>query len=401
MTMDSDKWKNLPDHIIVNIFGHLSLSDRYHASLTCKSWQQCFHSQYLWRKFVFTLNQLDVYENMKECIVQHGHHFRDVLIVLLPKDAKMREDAVGVINQLAQIKQSKLQKFAIRFTGENPLFYAGLEFVNALKTFFGPVSEEMLPRSSLVEVDFSGLQAAFDDTLIDKLSENHPALEHLNLFNQILVCKVTPSCILRLVQRCQKLRDLRVYHTSLSSEILETLAEDNRQPIQYLAIGCRRETKYEDDLSSEAWQKLKEKVPDFRVSLHFDHTCPLHKVADVLKPEIPLKQLRLETFTILIDEIKNVARFYCDTLETLVLQTRDSYELGVALLDLAHSCKRLKCLKVYCVLDKEVVDGILEELPQLRSSGNYILKSEKEPEPWMIPTRQGLLTIQQQFPSNE
>jgi hypothetical protein len=106
----------------------------------------------------------------------------------------------------------------------------------------------------------------------------------------------------------------------------------------------------------------------------------------------------LETFTILIEEIRNVASFYCDTLETLVIQTRNSQELGAALLNVAHTCKLLKCLKVYCILDKEVVDGILKELPQLKENGNYILKSEMESEPWMIPTRQGLLTLQQQFP---
>jgi hypothetical protein len=57
-----------------------------------------------------------------------------------------------------------------------------------------------------------------------------------------------------------------VYHTSISDEVLETLAEDDRSPIQYLAIGCRREIKYETDLTSDAWHKLVEKVPDLRVS---------------------------------------------------------------------------------------------------------------------------------------
>lgn len=397
--MDLDVWANIPDHIIVNIFSNLSLSDRYHASLVCKSWQTCFHSQYLWRKFVFNLNQYDViFQNFKECILQHGRHFRNVSIILYQKDGEKRQCAIEVINQMAKIKKCNLQKFAICFTGENPLFYAGLEFVDALKTLFGPAPADLSPKGSLVEVDLSGIQAAFDDTLINQLSDNHPEIKYLNLFNGILVCKVTANCILRLVQRCKKLRDLRVYHTSISDEVLETLAEDDRSPIQYLAIGCRREIKYETDLTSDAWHKLVEKVPDLRVSLHFDHTCPLPKVADVLKPEIPLKQLRLETFTILIEEIRNVASFYCDTLETLVIQTRNSQELGAALLNVAHTCKLLKCLKVYCILDKEVVDGILKELPQLKENGNYILKSEMESEPWMIPTRQGLLTIQQQFP---
>ncbi|XP_063440407.1 F-box/LRR-repeat protein 8-like [Mytilus trossulus] len=397
--MEIDVWQQIPDHIIVNVFGYLSLSERYYASLVCKSWQQCFHSQYLWRTFEFNLNKDNAeFRNFADCVVQHGRHFRDVSIYLYQKDAEKRKCAVEIINLLCKVRQGKLNKFGIYFTGENPLFYAGLEFVEALKTFFGYIPDELSPRHSLVEVNLSGLQAAFDDSLIDELSKNHPEIESLNLFNRILVCKVTPDCILRLVKRCQKLQDLRVYHTSLSDEILETLAEDDRSPIQYLAIGCRRELKYESDLTSNAWAKLVAKIPEFRVSLHFDHTVPQVKVADVFKPEIPLKQLRLETFSILIDEIKTVSRFYCDTLETLILQTRNSYELGVALLDLAHTCKQLTCLKVYCILDKEVVQGIHAELPQLREKGNYILKSEMVPEPWMIPTRKSLLTVQREFP---
>lgn len=399
--MEPDFWTSIPDHIIINVFRYLSLSDRYHASLVCKTWQQCFHSQYLWRKFIFNLNQDNAqFKNFSDCVVNHGHHFRDVTIQLFQKHVEKRKCAVDVINLLCKVNQSKLQKFAIFFTGENPLFYAGLEFVMALSTFFGPFAQELWPRQSLVEVNLSGLQADFDDSLIDQLSENHCDIEHLNLLNRMLVCKVSSDCILRLVKRCKKLRDLRLYHKGLSDEVLETLAEEGRKPIKYLAIGCRRELKYESDLSSEAWHKLVSACPEFRVSLHFDHTAPLTKVIDVLKPEIPLKQLRLETFTILIDEIKNVSSFYSDTLETLVVQTRGSYELGAALLDLAHCCKKLTCLKVYCVLDKTVVDGILEELPNLKKTGNYILKSEMEPEPWMIPERKSLLTVPLEFPFN-
>jgi len=113
--MDLDVWANIPDHIIVNIFSNLSLNDRYHASLVCKSWQMCFHSQYLWRKFVFNLNQYDViFQNFKECILQHGRHFRNVSIILYQKDEEKRQCAIEVINQMAKIKKCNLQKYNLQ-----------------------------------------------------------------------------------------------------------------------------------------------------------------------------------------------------------------------------------------------------------------------------------------------
>jgi F-box/leucine-rich repeat protein 8 len=72
-----------------------------------------------------------------------------------------------------------LVNLLIFFTGENPLFYAGLEFVDALKTLFGPAPADLSPKGSLVEVDLSGIQAAFDDTLINQLSDNHPEIKYL------------------------------------------------------------------------------------------------------------------------------------------------------------------------------------------------------------------------------
>jgi F-box/leucine-rich repeat protein 8 len=62
---------------------------------------------------------------------------------LYQKDEEKRQCAIEVINQMAKIKKCNLQKFAICFTGENPLFYAGLEFVDALKTLFGPAPADL------------------------------------------------------------------------------------------------------------------------------------------------------------------------------------------------------------------------------------------------------------------
>lgn len=50
-------WGNLPPHIVLQIFQHLSLVDRARASSVCRCWNDVFHTPDLWRRFEFELNQ--------------------------------------------------------------------------------------------------------------------------------------------------------------------------------------------------------------------------------------------------------------------------------------------------------------------------------------------------------
>jgi hypothetical protein len=104
------------------------------------------------------------------------------------------------------------------------------------------------------------------------------------------------------------LKDLRVFHISISDFVLTTIADPDLNPdshpcLRHLSVWFRRETKYTEDLSSEAWEKLVKKIPELRVTLVFDHTCPLRRVCEVMKPEIPVTVLRLETFTHIFEQV--------------------------------------------------------------------------------------------------
>jgi len=50
-------WGNLPHHVVLQIFQHLSLVDRARVSSVCRSWNDVFHTPDLWRRFEFELNQ--------------------------------------------------------------------------------------------------------------------------------------------------------------------------------------------------------------------------------------------------------------------------------------------------------------------------------------------------------
>lgn len=53
----AEDWGNLPHHVVLQIFQHLSLVDRARASSVCRCWNNVFHTPDLWRRFEFKLNQ--------------------------------------------------------------------------------------------------------------------------------------------------------------------------------------------------------------------------------------------------------------------------------------------------------------------------------------------------------
>lgn len=389
---DSNSWAYLPDHIIVKVFSFLNLQDKFQASFVCKTWNDCFHYPILWSDFVFIIQ--DESENQasrhRKCLEMHGAHLKHVLMKVDQSKPLCRKVACDILNGVADLPDKTLSSIKIDFTGENPFFYAGAEFVQSLKKLFGSNPENLkISAHSLVNVDLSGMPVAFDDEVLNLLSQNHPLLESLNILNKVLVCKVSSECILNLVKKCRKLKKLFVFHCSMSDDTLVALAEDHRMPLDELGISCRREEKYGVDLSSEAWQQLVTKLPSLKVMLSFDHTCPLHRVSQIMKPEIPVHVLNLQTFTMIYEEVNQAASFYRNTLEVAVLQTRNSPELGRALVNLARHCSHLHTLIVYCVLKKEVVDEILSLRPKMKKDGTYILKWKPQAEPWYVGIEEG------------
>lgn len=372
----------------MHILSYLRMKDRYKASLTCKAWAEAFDAPLLWQHITFWFF-LPSHGKTIEAIEKHGKYFKSVEVGCNQSIKENRQNACAVLEKMAAIDRRKLIALKIDFTGENPLFYSGREFLDSLSILFGPPGMDLEPPVSFLHVDLSGLSVAYDDHVIDLLSLNNKELRSLNIQNNMIVCKVSAACILRLVQRCRKLRDLRVFHCSFSDDILRALAEDDRENIENLSLICRREEKYGCDLTSEAWSILTDKIPSFRVTLGFDHTCPFNLIPVIMKPEIPVKTLRLETFTRIYEEVNMAAEYYKNTLQKLVLQTRNSNELEEALLNIARKCFQLRSLLVYCVVRQETIDEIFRLHPDMQERGTYILKSEVEPEPWVVGLEEG------------
>jgi F-box/leucine-rich repeat protein 8 len=373
--LDGVNWSCLPDHILASILLYLDLSDRRQASLTCSAWNNVFSSPFMWRNFTFKFQVAEDRRFLK-CIDSHGDHLYHITIELDQGIADIRFMGCQTIEKLADVEDRRLRKLSIKFTGENPYFYSGYEFVESLCKLFGKKSA----LSSLEVVDLSGLMVALNDQLLDLLSKNHQELRELNIDNKQLVCKVTPACILRLVERCPKLHSIHLFKCNLSEDVLLALADENRAPLKRISIACHREEKYAKDFSLETWNTLTKAQPSMRVTLKFDHNCPLHRINQIMQPGIPVSELRLETFTYIYDEVNWATECFKDCLELLVLKTplaRNSPELNSALISMAKQCKRLKELYVSCYLEKDTVEKLMEFVPAMKKSGKYHLQSQE------------------------
>lgn len=364
--MEEQKWENLPGHIVVGIFSYLKLPDRLSASLACKQWQECFHSPVLWQTFLFKFVDSVEFKYGK-FLENHGQYLRRVEIHCKQDEKINRESACTLIRMLSGIKVRRLEKFVVKFIGENPLFYAGHEFIDCLRDLFDKPKQDCEVFFTLKSVDLSKLPIAYSDDLINCLVENNPDLESLNIQNASLVCKVSSGCIENVVNRCRKLKSLAVHHTSVTEEILLLLTEENRTALEHLSIDCRREEKFGKDITSETWENVTKKIPKLRVTLAFDTSCPMFKVDTILKPEIPVKNLRLEVMSRVVTQVYFAAMNYSETLEKLSVSTTGSEELEQALMYLATRCERLSELYVFqCYISQETKQKVQELRPQLK-----------------------------------
>ncbi|XP_046544123.1 F-box/LRR-repeat protein 8-like isoform X2 [Haliotis rubra] len=376
--MDTIPWNTLPDHAIITILSYLSREDSARAGTTCTTWHRCYRSPQLWHTSTLNFQQPRDGKSLL-WLAQFAQNMRTVRVLLNQHETENRRNACEALDILSNAEGRQLMKLCIEFTGDNPLFLNGQDFVDALKALFDRHVDST--RWQLKHVQLSGLAVSYDTTVFDSLSENNPLLQFLDISNNVRICKVPPDCVERLVDRCRGLKHLALFHCSLTDQVLESLAQSDRVPLGYLGITCRWEQAYIGDLSSEAWSNLTSKCPNLRVGLIFTETCPLHKISVIMKPELPVRELRFEISNCIFkDEVDLAARVYSKTLEKVVLQTEYYEELGDNLINLCTRCKRLTSLMVHCALKKMVVDTILAICPVMKDRGTYLLKWEPEPE---------------------
>ena len=380
MALDAKGWEKLPYHILLDICSYLRVCDRNGFARTCKTFNDVVDSQRLWRRFKFCFRYPSD-ERFEKCFERYGQHMHNIDIELDQSESSNRDNALRILQGICLLKQRKLKCLSVKFTGENPCFYSGREFITALTTLLGPPQEGHVNIYPIQELDLSEMSVTLDDKFLDNISNHNPHLQILNIQNKVLVCKVSPSAVSRLAQRCCELQALHLFSCSLTDEVLLEFAQHDRAPLDVLSIVCRgAQTKA---FTCETWRALTNRLPNLRVWLAFDHTCPTDRVADFMKADIPVSRLSMETYTYIYDEVNQASCCYSNTLQSFRLYTpisRNSPELHKALIQLATTCHSLEEMHVQCVLDSNTVERILELRPVLRDRGSHTLRDK----PWAV-----------------
>lgn len=360
---------------------NLSRPDAFQLARTCHSWYQLYQSPVLWRHLHLSFFNSPQDETKLVVVAKYGHLVQSLLIELDQANSENRRLAVSAIDSFTRLLSRQLEKFVVKFSGENPLFYGGQEFNLALHRLFGAPPAGTVLMNQLRWVDLEQMPIMYTDEILYALSANHSQLRYLNIQNKQLVCKISIECIRAVVNRCRNLEDLRLFHSSLADEILMDLANGNRAFLRHLSIFCRRQDKFTPDLSEFAWKQLMDMVPGVEVTLKFDHTCPQPIMSAIMKPIIPVTRLIFETYTKVVAKLK-LAHRYTNTLKSLVIQSQPSRDFEITLLHLVESSPNLQSLEVTCGITEETIERLFVVGTSLIRS-ECQLNSDMSEQPWI------------------
>ncbi|KAL7854355.1 hypothetical protein SRHO_G00165450 [Serrasalmus rhombeus] len=360
---------DLPEEILAYIFSFLPLRDKYNAFTVCRTWSSIMTCPSAWTQ---TEVRCDSEASIPESFSAFLPLVRHLKLSVSVTEAASRETGLWVLRQAFSGGDGRLQVLCVNCLGNPPLFYAGQDLLQGLV-------DVLTDGSSLMELDLRGVPFTLSDAFVKGVAALCPALRRLFINNNSLVCGVVAETVREVLKLCPALNTIGLFQASLSQHVFQDLLSPQQSALKRLELRCERSLKYATPIRDQMWAEVRRRHPALVVDLELDHTLPELHVPAVLQPSIPVRQLRLLTWTWLLDEVRLVGQSYANTLEALEVQTTPSPELNDALVTLATQCTRLQEVHCYCVVSTEVITAFRTHCPDLR---RYTLKTRKEQHPW-------------------
>uniref|UniRef100_A0A182N2U6 F-box domain-containing protein n=1 Tax=Anopheles dirus TaxID=7168 RepID=A0A182N2U6_9DIPT len=312
------QWSNLPDHILERIFAHLTIKERYYASLTCYGWYRAFYLPRVWSNFLVedaTLGRMRYnyysgwqpvldHSRLQSCLLSIGHLIRGLdfrpqvsfnnmfqFMSLISWAMEQNARASGCPREWAGCGQ-RIRSLNYLFPcnmalSEDPesikLFGTGGQLLAALKRLMFCLTD--LQSLSLVDLILERYEA---NHLLDEVLEScclvlrrlclvnvtscHCPIMHIGLFLNLQVLVVSPQNVDDDVLTL--LADSKVKHLTLLQ---------NRYTPPALAIS---------PCSAKAWLVVRRDNPRLRVHLRVESTT---NAVILLQPEAPVASMIYQT----------------------------------------------------------------------------------------------------------
>ncbi|XP_041078591.1 F-box/LRR-repeat protein 3-like isoform X1 [Polyodon spathula] len=261
----TEDWGNLPHHVVLLVFQHLSLVDRARASSVCRRWNEVFHIPDLWRRFEFELNQPATSylksthpELIQQIIKKHAQHLQYVSF----KVDSCTESAEAACDILSQLVNCTIKTLGLISTAR-PSFMnvAKSHFVSALTVVF--VNSKSL---SSIKID----DTPVDDPSLKVLVANNS--DTLKLLKMSSCPHVSPAGILCVADQCHGLRELALNYYLLSDELLLALSTEKHVLLEHLRIDVVSENPGQTQFHSikkSSWDALVQHSPTVSIVMYF------------------------------------------------------------------------------------------------------------------------------------
>ena len=208
----------------------LPVTGRLRAAATCTYWRHAASHPDVWRDLHLSLSDERDSLAQLHLVRCYGRYLLRLELAVAQDDQAARKTACEILGLLCDEKVgSCLRELRVSFTGDNPFFYSGLEFVDALKL--------LLTHQRYLKVFHVGdLPVCLDGELVRILAAGAGQLEKVHLMNEQLVVKVEPEAVQELVRKNPHLRELSLMHASFDEDVLFEFIASGRKPLEKLTL---------------------------------------------------------------------------------------------------------------------------------------------------------------------
>ncbi|XP_041357832.1 uncharacterized protein LOC121374788 [Gigantopelta aegis] len=361
---EDDKWTDLPDVILENIFTRLSYKDRHHASQVCSRWNAAFYAPKVWETFTLYSGTLtrQVFKtgdvNQKElsarkaqlCLGRVGYLIKNMTITAIDNFFDVYEFIRILIQFILHYDEFPLPllhtfdfTFACEFRGLSGVIIHGtggkiLEILKTLLRNLQNLKHLKLRQLLLDTEEVSGL--------FDAVANN---LEYTLESMEILNCTKIPFPVFELC-RFSSLSQLTITTQHLNDDIVLELGLNG---LSRLVIVQDRYTAVAQPVSRECWGHLKEVAPLLKVTLELRGPAK-HDL--LIQPRAPVDTIIVSSpYSKMSPAVADsIVTNYQDTLEAVLQKSlprihgsRSFHDRNdVCFLDFVRRCSKLHTLAI-------------------------------------------------------